>query len=167
MPRKSSVHEISPRLSAKGRAKEVRYPVPNPPPSAEEYAQIVKEGVVMLRNLLRGLEYYRPCDGIAGTHLANEVRSRLAAATSLLERIAKASGKGADGVQHIFMRHLADEEERHRERIRTDVHNVLDEICRAVGERMRAETRGDRKADPDRYWLRMVQDAERRFNEGF
>jgi len=167
MSRKSSVHEISPRLATKGRAREVRYPIPNPSPSAEEYVQIVKEGVAMLRGLHKNLEYYSPGDDLAGAHLVSEARSRIDAAASLLESIASENGKGGARLHRFFMRHLADGEQRHREHIRIDVHNVLDEICRAIGERMRAETRGERNADTDRYWLRMVKDAERRFIEGF
>jgi hypothetical protein len=166
MSRKSSVHEISPRLATKGRARGVRYPVPNPPPpSAEEYAQTVKEGVSMLRNLLRELEYYQPCNGMAGTHLANEVRSRLAAVTSLLVKVNKASGKGENGVQHLFMYHLAKEEERHREHIRIDMHNVLSEVCRAVEERMRKESQGYWRADTRHNLLRMMADANKRMAE--
>lgn len=165
MSRKSSVHEISSSLSAKGPAKEVRYSIPSPSPSAEEYAQTVKEGVAMLRNLLRGLEHYKPCDGMAGTHLADEVRSRLAAATSLLARIGKASGKGSDGVQRLFMHHLAREEEQHRGYIRIDTHNVLREVCRAVEERMRKESQGHWKANTRHNLLRMMADAEKRMAE--
>ncbi len=165
MSRKSSTYKISPGLATKGPAKEVRYPVPNPPPNGEESAQAVKDGVAMLRNLLRGLEHYKPCEGTAGTHLADEVRSRLAVATNLLARIERASGKGADGVHRLFMHHLAKEEELHRGSIRTDTHNVLREVCRAVEERMRKESQGYWRADTRHNLLRMMADAEKRMAE--
>ncbi len=161
MSRKSSVHEISPRLATKGRAREVHYPIPFPPPSEEVYAQTVKDGATMLYGLSRDLEGYNPGGGYAGAHLVAEARSRIEAAAKLLSAIASENGKGGASLQKYFMRHLASEERRHREHIRTDVHNVLGDICEAIEARMLAESNRTWKNGKGNF-LRMIRNANER-----
>lgn len=161
MSRKSSVHEISPRLATKGRAREVRYPIPFPPPSEEVYAQTVKDGAAMLYGLSRDLEGYNPGGGYAGAHLVAEARSRIETAAKLLSAIASENGKGGAGLHRLFMRHLTDGERRHREHIRTDVHNMLSDIRQAIEARMDAEANGTWKPGKGDL-LRMLRNANER-----
>ena len=161
MSRKMQVNDVPPRLATKGTTGEVRYPVPNPPPSAEEHAQTVKDGAAMLRGLSRGIEGYSPGGGFEGAHLVAEARGHIDAAASLLENIASENGKGGARLQRFFMRHLADEELRHRQYIRTDVHNVLGDICNAIEARMDAEASEAWKPGKGDM-LRMVRNANER-----
>lgn len=146
MPRTPStgVRDVSPRSAARQMtADEVRYPVPCPQPSNEEYAEAVKDWVPVLARFSQLLKDYSPGDCNAGSELIQEACGHLNQAAEVLNAIMHA--RGGDGLHRLLTRRQLLQDRKRRGQIRTDVHDVLSAVCEAVEARVLSEKDGSRK----------------------
>lgn len=144
MPKDTGVRDVSPRVHARQRsAAEVRYPVPCPLPSNEEYAEAVKDCVPVLERFSQLLGDYCPGGCDAGSQLVREACGHLDQAAEVLNAIMHA--RGSHGLHRLLTRRQLLQDRKRRGQIRTDVHDVLSAVCVAVEARMLAERNGSLK----------------------
>jgi hypothetical protein len=128
-----------------------------------DYRKIIKAGVAMLQELIKNLEDYHPGDSLAGEHLAGGVRSRLTEAAEVLVKMEAASRKGGQHLNQFFMKYMAAEEQRHLGHIRSEVHEVLGRVCRAVEGCTQVESKQSWQADATNHLFRLArEESERR-----